>query len=173
MKSKGNDDPEENEVVGGGGPLVDLDDEELMEVMEQFALMSEEERVEAVAEVMAALDGEDPEIVEAMRVVLEAVKSLDESSESIMSTKAEDINVAIATDVALEMLSTSDWELINNKRGNILESLVVAGKISAEDAALFRGDDALWEKELRSIWDGLQYQAKEGRFEYINPTDEL
>ena len=52
-----------------------MSDEELMEVMEQFALMSEEERDEAFQEVVQMLGGDDdPEMIAAVQEIMSAVK---------------------------------------------------------------------------------------------------
>eukprot|EP01083_Nonionella_stella_P227015 805766_1 len=118
--------------------------------MEEFALMSEEERDEAWADVITMLDGdEDPDVMKALREIMDAVKLLEESSESLHVAIEEQFNQAI--DNSLDMLSQADWVSIYNKRDDILESLEVTGKISAEDAALYKSDDAVWEKELRSV----------------------
>ena len=77
MKSKGTDSDDtaaatkSNEEGIANNPLVDLSDEELMDVMEQFALMSDEEMEEAFSEVMKMLgDEEDPELEAALREVI-------------------------------------------------------------------------------------------------------
>lgn len=167
----------ENDDSGSGmNALVDLSDEDLLEVIEEFALMSDQEMEDAFSDVMKALGAEhDPEIAEAMREVMAAAKSLSDKvdegggtavpklRESLVDTFTmlhdKEQMIADATSIALEMISGSDWKLIHDKRGEILESLIVAGRISAGDAALYRSDDDAWEKELRSIWDGLQQQA--------------
>jgi polyhydroxyalkanoate synthesis regulator phasin len=69
--------------------------------------------------------------------------------------------IAEATEMALEMISTSEWEVIYNKREDILDSVIASGKISAEDAALYKSDASAWEEELKYIWDELQTQAKD------------
>eukprot|EP00581_Thalassiosira_minuscula_P027909 CAMPEP_0183756822 /NCGR_PEP_ID=MMETSP0739-20130205/5302_1 /TAXON_ID=385413 /ORGANISM="Thalassiosira miniscula, Strain CCMP1093" /LENGTH=194 /DNA_ID=CAMNT_0025994101 /DNA_START=178 /DNA_END=762 /DNA_ORIENTATION=+ len=162
MKSKGveNEDPSESENENNdNNPLVDLSDEELLDVMEEFALMSEEEREEAFAEVVAMLGDDDPEMIEAVREIMNAVNSLDGEGdgEEPWITESE---LAAATGMALEVLSTSNWESIYNKRGDILDSLIASGKLTADDAAIFKSNDGAWENELRTIWDGLQSLAR-------------
>mmetsp|Transcript_7385 Transcript_7385/g.15965 ORF Transcript_7385/g.15965 Transcript_7385/m.15965 type:complete len:202 (+) Transcript_7385:296-901(+) len=168
MKSKGteNDNLSTNNEHDDYDPLVDMSDEELLGVMEEFALMSEEEMEEAFMEVVEMLGGdENSEMATAVREIMDAVKSMDVSDglaplmESMGMSIEEEI--AEATHIALEMISNSDWERIYNKRGEILESLVIGGNISAEDAALYKNDDGAWVKELRFIWDELQTQARE------------
>lgn len=140
-----------------------------MEVMEQFALMSEEERDEAFQEVVQMLGGDDdPEMIEAVQEIMNAVKSMDNdviissfipgsSSRMVVS----DDELAKATGIALEMISKSDWSVIYNKRNEILDSLISSGKISVEDGAIYKSDDNAWEIELNNIWEELQSQAIE------------
>jgi hypothetical protein len=61
-----------------------------------------------------------------------------------------------ATKAALDMLSKSDWGTVYEKRSEILESIIHSGKVSSEDAAVFKSDPDVWEKELKEIWDELQ-----------------
>ena len=181
VKSKGveNDDPAASDNENDN-PLADLSDEELqkelLDVMEQFALMSDGEMEEAFSEVVDMLGDDDPEMLEAVREIKEALKSSDESVESTpltesMATSIEK-EIAEATDIALELISKSDdWESIHSKRDGILNSLIATGTVSAEDAALYKSDDGAWEKELRLIWDGLKNLAKEG--DNVKAKDEL
>jgi len=176
-KSKGieNNDPVANDYENENS-LVDLGNEDLMEAVETFALMSEEEMEEAFSEVIDMLGGDDadPEIIESVKEIMNMAKSMDESSGmgDFMAMEIDEDEIAKATDIALEMISKSDWELIYNKQSDILNSLISAGKFSVEDAAVYKSDDVAWEKELRSIWDGLQNQARESG-NYVKATDEL
>ncbi|KAL9188544.1 hypothetical protein ACHAXT_006922 [Thalassiosira profunda] len=144
--------------------LVDTDDEqELIEAMEMFALMSEEERIEAFAEVVEMIGGDDadPEDLEALRTVMEAVELMNDADSTSMGYTPMEDAIADATGIALEMIAGSEWEMIREKSSEILDALIVSGKIGAEDAALFRSDGSAWEKELRSVWDELEKQAEE------------
>ena len=145
-----------------------------MEVMEQFALMSEEERDEAFQEVVQMLGGDDdPEMIEAVQEIMNAVKSMDNDGTFISSSSSyipgssssrmvvSDEELAKATGIALEMISKSDWSVIYNKRNEILDSLISSGKISVEDGTIYKSDNASWEKVLKSIWEELQSQAIE------------
>ena len=145
-----------------------------MEVMEQFALMSEEERDEAFQEVVQMLGGDDdPEMIEAVQEIMNAVKSMDNDGTFISSSSSSYIpgsssrmvvsedELAKATGIALEMISKSDWSVIYNKRNEILDSLISSGKISVEDGTIYKSDNASWEKVLKSIWEELQSQAIE------------
>ena len=175
IKPKGNEDVDSstNAEDSEDNPLlVDLADEELMEVMEQFALMSEEERDEAFQEVVQMLGGnDDPEMIEALQEIMNAVKSMDNDSTFISSSSyipdsssrmvVSDDELAKATGIALEMISKSDWSVIYNKRNEILDSLISSGKISVEDGAIYKSDDNAWEIELNNIWEELQSQAIE------------
>lgn len=170
--------------------LVDLSDEELFTVMEQFALMSKEEREQAYSEVMDMLGDDDPGIVEAMKEIMKTVELMDESEEitnSLEGSKAylmameDDMTdakqfllgvkeeIARATGIALRMISQADWEVVYNKRGDMLDSLIASGKMSPEDASLYKSNDAAWEREVRAIWDGIQNQARE----HANAGNEL
>ena len=168
MKSKGVDNDDDTDAatttnnneegIDANNPPIDLTDEELIDVMEQFALMSDEEMEEAFSEVMKMLGGDeaDPELEGALREVINEVKAMDESTLIESMTNQQ---IAEITDFALEMISQSDWELIHDKRNEILESLIASGKITEVEATVYRSDEKEWEKELRSIWDGLQEQA--------------
>ena len=146
-------------------PLIDLDDPELVEAMEAFALMSPEEAEEAFAEVIEMLgeDKDDPEMLEAIQEVMREMESMNSGADvkARLSSMTLEEEIAEATEMALEMISTSEWEVIYNKREDILDSVIASGKISAEDAALYKSDAAIWEEELKYIWDELQSQAKD------------
>ena len=146
-------------------PLIDLDDPELVEAMEAFALMSPEEAEEAFAEVIEMLgeDKDDPEMLEAIQEVMREMESMNSGPDvkARLSSMTLEEEIAEATEMALEMISTSDWEVIYNKREDILDSVIASGKISAEDAALYKSDAAAWEEELKFMWDELQSQAKD------------
>ena len=148
-------------------PLVDLSDEDLMDVMEQFALMSDEERKEAFQEVLKMIGGEDdPEMIAALTEIMDATAKMDSSIiESTMVTEEE---IAIS----LELISQTDWKVIYNKRYEILDSLIESGKINAADAEVYQNDEKEWEKELRYIWKGLQNQAIEGGNVVVAGVDE-
>ena len=127
--------------------------------------MSPEEAEEAFAEVIEMLgeDKDDPEMLEAIQEVMREMESMNSGADvkarlSSMTLKEE---IAEATEMALEMISTSEWEVIYNKREDILDSVIASGKISAADAALYKSDAAAWEEELKYIWDELQTQVKD------------
>ena len=133
--------------------------------MEAFALMSPEEAQEAFAEVLEMMgeDKDDPEMLEAIQEVMREMESMNNGDDVKyrLSSMTMEEEVAQATEVALEMISTSEWDVIYNKREDILDSVIASGKMSAEDAALYKSDAAAWEKELKYIWDELQSQAND------------
>ena len=146
-------------------PLVDLSDEDLMDVMEQFALMSDEERKEAFQEVLKMIGGEDdPEMIAALTEIMDATAKMDSYIESTM--------VEGDITIALELISQTDWKVIYNKRYEILHSLIDSGKINAADAEVYQNDEKEWENELRYIWKGLQNQAIEGGNVVVAGVDE-
>mmetsp|Transcript_28994 Transcript_28994/g.58846 ORF Transcript_28994/g.58846 Transcript_28994/m.58846 type:complete len:143 (+) Transcript_28994:2-430(+) len=131
--------------------------------MEQFALMSPEEMKEAFADVIDIL-GDDPDTIAAVKEVMLEMESMDaddvtNSVRTTLQTVTMDEEIAEATQIALDMISKSEWDVIYDNRGDILDSVIASGKISAEDAALYKSDEGQWEKELRFIWDELQRQA--------------
>ena len=133
--------------------------------MEAFALMSPEEAEEAFAEVIEMLgeDKDDPEMLEAIQEVMREMESMNSGADvkARLSSMTLEEEIAEATEMALEMIATSEWEVIYNKREDILDSVIASGKVSAEDAALYKNDAAAWEEELKYIWDELQNQAKD------------
>ena len=137
--------------------------------MEQFALMSEEERDEAFQEVVQMLGGDDdPEMIAAVQEITSAIKSMDDNvissnpgGSNTNRMLVSDDELEKATQIALEMISKSDWSVIHNKRNEILDSLISSGKMSVEDGAIYKSDNASWEKELKRIWEELQSQAIE------------
>lgn len=133
--------------------------------MEAFALMSPEEAQEAFAEVLEMMgeDKDDPEMLEAIQEVMREMESMNtgEDVKYRLSSMTMEEEVAQATEVALEMISTSEWDVIYNKREDILDSVIASDKMSAEDAALYKSDAAAWEKELKYIWEELQSQAND------------
>ena len=152
-----------NDGGGTASAAIDLSDPELIEAMEHFAQMSPEEIEEAFAEVIDIL-GDDPDTIAAVREVMAEMESMDaddvtNSVKTTMETVTLDDEIAEATQIALDMISKSEWDVIYDKRGDILDSVIASGKISAEDAALYKSDEGEWEKELRFIWDELQRQA--------------
>jgi len=128
-------------------------------------LMSPEEAQEAFAEVLEMMgeDKDDPEMLEAIQEVMREMESMNNGDDVKyrLSSMTMEEEVAQATEVALEMISTSEWDVIYNKREDILDSVIASGKMSAEDAALYKSDAAAWEKELKYIWDELQSQAND------------
>ena len=133
--------------------------------MEAFALMSPEEAQEAFAEVLEMMgeDKDDPEMLEAIQEVMREMENMNTGDDVKyrLSSMTMEEEVAQATEVALEMISTSEWDVIYNKREDILDSVIASDKMSAEDAALYKSDAAAWEKELKYIWDELQSQAND------------
>ena len=127
--------------------------------------MSPEEAEEAFAEVIEMLgeDKDDPEMLEAIQEVMREMESMNSGADvkARLSSMTLEEEIAEATEMALEMISTSQWEVIYNKREDILDSVIASGKISATDAALYKSDAAAWEEELKYIWDELQTQAKD------------
>ena len=152
VKSKGTSENNDDEQPA---PVVDIGDEDLLEVMEQFALMSGEERKEAFRDVMDMLGKDDPDMIAAVTEIMNEIDKMDEADASLL---VDDIinSVEKATDTELDMIATSAWELIYDKRGDILDSIIESGHLSAEDAALYKSDDDAWTKVLRADWDGLQ-----------------
>jgi DNA integrity scanning protein DisA with diadenylate cyclase activity len=126
--------------------------------MEEFALMSEEEMEDAFAEVIEML-GDDAEAIAEMQKVMEEVRSMNADAESKYETIVLHDELTKATKAALDMLSKSDWGTVYEKRSEILESIIHSGKVSSEDAAVFKSDPDAWEKELKEIWGELQKQA--------------
>lgn len=128
-------------------------------------MMSPEEAQEAFAEVLEMMgeDKDDPEMLEAIQEVMREMESMNTGDDVKyrLSSMTMEEEVAQATEVALEMISTSEWDVIYNKREDILDSVIASGKMSAEDAALYKSDAAAWEKELKYIWEELQSQAND------------
>ena len=111
IKSKDNDGGPAESDEDNSGNAVDLNDAELLEMMEQFALMSEEEMEEAFSEVIDMLGGEDdPEIVAAIREVMNAVKVMDDSTRTDTSTTQQNAEDTTGNTV-LEMVNAP----INNE----------------------------------------------------------
>ena len=127
--------------------------------------MSPEEAQEAFAEVLEMMgeDKDDPEMLEAIQEVMREMENMNTGDDVKyrLSSMTMEEEVAQATEVALEMISTSEWDVIYNKREHILDSVIASGKMSAEDAALYKSDAAAWEKELKYIWEELQSQAND------------
>jgi hypothetical protein len=128
--------------------------------MQLFAHLSPKEQKEAILELKAMLGEDDPETMAALeRVLLELPKlEADVQADRILSKEM----VLAATEDALDMLlngPSSSWELIWEKGNAIRDAVIQSGKLSPEDAALFKTDPAAWEAELKSIWSMLQQQA--------------
>ena len=127
--------------------------------------MSPEEAQEAFAEVLEMMgeDKDDPEMLEAIQEVMREMENMNTGDDVKyrLSSMTMEEEVAQATEVALEMISTSEWDVIYNKREDILDSVIASDKMSAEDAALYKSDAAAWEKELKHIWEELQSQAND------------
>jgi len=139
-----------------------------------FALMSDEEREEAFEEVMQIM-GADAMDEDTLALIKAKVKSMSEyepikqqipppikqTKPSIdkTSTNAMKGEMVKAVDSALDLISKSEWSLVYEKRGGILDTLIELGKISSSDANMYKSNDDTWEKELKIIWNGLQSQA--------------
>ena len=138
---------------------IDLNDPELLAAMEMFAGMSPEETEETMKELVGML-GDDPETLAAIEEVMKEIPNMkaNDVQSSLKQMVSED-EVAAATQDALKLLGKSNWETIWEKQDLILDAVIQSDQINAEDTALFKSDNAAWEKELRFIWNELQKQA--------------
>ena len=152
--------PAKDSDDGSVGTGIDLErDPELLAAMEIFAGMSPEEMEETMAELVEML-GDDPETLAAIKEVMKEIPKMKAADvQSSLQQMVSDDEVAAATAEALKMLQQADWDTIWEKRDVILGAVIQSGKISAEDAAMFKTDNKAWENELRFIWNELQKQA--------------
>ena len=149
---------EENGEAKGAAALTE---DELMHLAETFAAFSEEERALAFKEVEELL-ADDPDALIEWELVKEQIGSIEvqpEPAVEVISLTADELSEA--TGVALESVSSSNWNQILERKNAILDSLISKKKISAEDAALYTADPDAWETELKTIWDLLRFQAEQ------------
>ena len=140
----------------------DFNDPELMEAMEIFNAMSPEDMQEAMLGLLEAV-GDDPEMLAAIQEVqkeIEMMKASGENDAGNLQDLIEDDGLAAASQDALDMLGSKDWESMWEMQEEILQGVLESGKLSAEDAALYKSDVSAWEKELKFIWNELQNQAQ-------------
>jgi len=71
----------------------------------------------------------------------------------------EEDEIAVATQEALKMLKSGSFEMVWEKRDDILKAVIESGKIDAVDAARFQASPEAWESELKHIWSELMKQA--------------
>lgn len=150
----------ENKPVGSIEDDIDLDDPELLEALEMLLDMSPEEMDETMKELLEMM-GDDPETVAAIEGVFKDLPDMVEKDiqSSLLQMMLND-KVAEATQDALQLVGASNWDTIWEKQDLILDAVIQTGKMSADDASLYKSDKAAWEKELRFIWNELQVQAK-------------
>lgn len=109
---------------------------------------------------MRILARDDPESAPALRELISEITAIDESTTTLEEMKQFGMKVlAQATtqcaNQAVQVLSKSDWVEVYGRRDTILWSLTQAGKLSAEEASLYRSDDDAWKEELFAIWDAI------------------
>lgn len=149
------------EETGEAKGAAALTEDELMHLAETFAAFSEEERALAFKEVEELL-ADDPDALIEWELVKEQIGSIEvqpEPAVEVISLTADELSEA--TGVALESVSSSNWNQILDRKNAILDSLISKKKISAEDAALYTADPDAWETELKTIWDLLRFQAEQ------------
>ena len=140
----------------------DFNDPELMEAMEIFNAMSPEDMQEAMLGLLEAV-GDDPEMLAAIQEVqkeIEMMKASGENDAGNLQDLIEDDGLAAASQDALDMLGSKDWESMWEMQEEILQGVLESDKLSAEEAALYKSDVSAWEKELKFIWNELQNQAQ-------------
>lgn len=133
----------------------------LIDMAKTFATFTKDERVAAYKEVEELL-ADDPDALIEWERVKEHIETLEvepEPAVEVISLTADEVSEA--TGIALDMVSSSNWNHIVERKDQILESLISKKKISAEDAALYTADPDAWVTELKTIWDLLQLQAEQ------------
>ena len=126
-----------------------------------FAGMSEEEMEETMRDLIALL-GDDPETLAAIQQVLDEIPNMKHSEiqSSLKDMVAQD-EIAAATEDALHMLASAEWNQIWEKQALILEAVIESGNISEEDTQRYKSDVSIWEHDLKQIWSELQQQIGE------------
>jgi hypothetical protein len=157
--------------------------------MEIFAGMSPEEMEEAVKQLMLAA-GDNPQVQAKFEKMLDMLKSAPKKQQEKSTPKKQQekstpkkqqksrggqqkkvkddkveaptpYEVEAATQEALRLLGNPDWQSVWEKQDVILEAVITAGQLPPKDAASFRSDEFLWNKELRFIWGEMQKQARQ------------
>lgn len=154
----------DEDILNSNGALGGLDfenDPELVEALQIFAGMSEEEMEETMRDLIALL-GDDPETLAAIQQVLDEIPNMKHSEiqSSLKDMVAQD-EIAAATEDALHMLASAEWNQIWEKQALILEAVIESGNISEEDAQRYKSDVIIWEHDLKQIWSELQQQIGE------------
>ena len=141
----------------------DIDDE-LLNAMEIFAGMSKVEMEETIREMIELVGRDDHEtIAELEKLLHELIPMIDDDNKDDknqnLKQMIQDDELKKATHDALTLLSGSSWDYVWENQQLILEGVLQSGQLSPEDAALYKADEAAWEKELKFIFNELQKQA--------------
>jgi len=95
---------------------------------------------------------DDPLIQAGMEEIMSTIRSIDSAStpESFMkfAIELDSQASAQAANLAIVMLSESDWDVVYVRRGAILRALNSAKKFSAEEVTRYQNDDNAWTEEL-------------------------
>eukprot|EP00568_Trieres_chinensis_P006646 CAMPEP_0183293944 /NCGR_PEP_ID=MMETSP0160_2-20130417/2454_1 /TAXON_ID=2839 ORGANISM="Odontella Sinensis, Strain Grunow 1884" /NCGR_SAMPLE_ID=MMETSP0160_2 /ASSEMBLY_ACC=CAM_ASM_000250 /LENGTH=183 /DNA_ID=CAMNT_0025455161 /DNA_START=157 /DNA_END=708 /DNA_ORIENTATION=+ len=138
-----------------------LSDPELLGAMEIFMAMSPEEREEAIRALMDAVS-DDPVKQKEMEFLISKLPALEEEQikngrggGSLKKMVQED-EFAKAKRNAQMQLGDTPWEALWENQAAILESVLMSGQLSPEDAARFKTDEEAWKAQLRLIWEDIQ-----------------
>ena len=141
-------------IIEDDHPL--LNDPDALQAMEIFMGMSPDEREEAIAALMDAVE-DDPEARAEMELLLSQLPALDAEqlknspggTHSSLDQMVQDDEFAKAK----ENLGTTPWDFFVENADALLEATIAGGKISPEEAATFKTDKEAWLKQLRIIWE--------------------
>lgn len=137
-----------------------LSENELIDMAKTFATFTKDERAAAYKEVEELL-ADDPDALVEWERVKDHIETLEVSEPAVQIISLTPDELSEATGIALDMVSSSDWTQIIERKDVILESLISKKKISAEDAALYTANPDAWATELKTIWDLLRLQAEQ------------
>lgn len=121
--------------------MEEIDEYDLQEILENFALLPTSEKKAAIAELFE----DDPDTLKALMEQLDA----QEQEEEVFVETVESLGSVLDF---LQDSSEGAWERILENKEKLFDDIAKSGIMSDEDSDLFKNDSTAWEDELKRLW---------------------
>lgn len=122
--------------------MEEIDEYDLQEILENFALLPTSEKKAAIAELFE----DDPDTLKALMEQLDA----QEQEEEVFVETVESLGSVLDF---LQDSSEGAWERILENKEKLFDDIAKSGIMSDEDSDLFKNDSTAWEDELKRLWE--------------------
>ena len=130
-----------------------LDDPELLNTLEIFMAMSDQERQETIQGLMEAV-GYDPSKRSEMEMLVKMLPQMQEGG-GLPEMILED-EFRKAQHEARRQIEGQDWDSFWAVQAEILDATIASGQLTPEQAAHFKTDEEAWKAQLKTIYDDLK-----------------